>query len=157
MNFSEMLRDYEKRIDQINAERQIEGLPFLPALGVRVLGQMSLWLDARASSSLHLVRTNDLDALLEGDWLCKLEFKRILEIHGLVYDELSSEIWIPPGSTFRLFYESHHIKCEYLDPLSTLLSKALKAPDKNSTLIREALQIYGPELEMLLRNHGFSW
>jgi hypothetical protein len=72
------------------------------------------------------------------DHAIKQELQVILESRGLLYDEDSPLIWIPPGSTFNSIFDLMHVTVRAIDPESALVSKAIKAPAKNLQLIREA-------------------
>ena len=106
------------------------------------------------SSKLMLPRTNDLDALLTSKWGEENLFRDILKTKGLVFDELSNEIWLPQDATFIEYYESPFVKVSYLDPISALTSKAIKAKEKNKTLITNALKIYGDKLASNIKLYG---
>ena len=145
-----------KILDDIIAALEVEILGYRNSFGaepkvfqpavINIVGQFALLIDPEASRALPLVATMDVDAFLEGDWPIKKAFRRILTAMGLEYDELSEEVWLPPGSVFLEYYRSPFLTVNYLDPLSTLTSKAVKAREKNRPLIRNALAHYGPEL-----------
>lgn len=105
---------------------------------------------------LKVVQTADLDALLVGDWTGKRILQRCLADLDLVYDEHSTEAWIPPGATFTQLYRSDRLIVEVLDPLWCLVSKAVKAPAKNRYLIQDAIAMYGEELVSLITQAGGS-
>lgn len=133
--------------------RRQEGLPGLYPLEVKVLGQMSLLMDP-IGIKLNPIATRDFDAILRGDWLAIAALRSILSANGLVYDELSEEIWLPKFSTFIPYHRSPHLEVSYLDPLSTLTSKAIKAKEKNRFLIRDALTVLGEPLEQAIIHCG---
>jgi hypothetical protein len=81
----------------------------------------------------------DLDATLDMDHNVKQELRAMLRDHGYVYDEDSGLIWIPEGTRFLLFLELDNIVVESIDAESALVSKAVKAPEKNRQLIRQAI------------------
>lgn len=56
-----------------------------------------------------------------------------------MYDEDSHLIFIPNGSRFSEFARYENVYVEIIDPESALVSKAVKAPQKNKQLIRAAL------------------
>src|SRR5690606_24578662 len=112
-----LLRDYDTRLAAANAERARDDLPRLPRVELRVLGQMSLFAHAASRAALPLVATADFDATLDGDWAMRALLNETLKQHGLVYDELSAEIWIPPGATFTVIYDTPQLRAEALDPL----------------------------------------
>lgn len=69
-------------------------------------------------------------------------------------DDLSTEIWIPPDATFNNYYQSAVLIVSYLDSVSALTSKAVKAKEKNLILIREALDAYGEKLSSNISKYG---
>jgi len=73
---------------------------------------------------------------------------------GLEYDDLSKEIWIPEGASFKLLYETSILKIEILEPFYVFLSKAIKAPEKNKQLILQAISLYGVKLLYAIDKNG---
>jgi hypothetical protein len=88
---------------------------------------------------LNLIQTGDVDALIQADYFYKSELKKILPKYGFIYDEDSPYIFIPEDSHFNSFASLSLIEVDVIDPESALVSKAVKAPEKNKNLIREAL------------------
>ncbi len=148
------ISEFEIRLQRANTERASDGLPPLSKVHLKVLGQMALMANIEASSKLHLVATKDLDAIIEGDWTARTLLKNVLQENGMVYDELSSEVWIPPEATFEVMHDSSVLKVSLLSPLFVLASKAVKAPQKNKQLITQAIEIWGEELIDLISEHG---
>jgi hypothetical protein len=138
---------------RITDERRAQDLPGLRALEVKVLGQMSLIMDP-AGRSLNLAATRDLDALILGDSLATEALRGILKSNGMIYDELSMEVWLPDLAYFMPYHSTPNLVVSYLDPLSALTSKAVKAKEKNRFLIREALSIFGNSLEEAILRYG---
>jgi hypothetical protein len=139
------LEDLFARLDEwikaLNRKRREAG--GLAAIGTEIwlLGQVSLLARPRVSALLHLAQTADLDAFLKMDGAVKGELKRLLAEAGLVYDEDSTLIWIPEGAVFEPLYSFSNLTVLALDPESALVSKAVKAPEKNKVLLREALTL----------------
>jgi hypothetical protein len=129
----------DERIDELNRERRSEGMLGAVGVEVRLLGQMCLLTNPRVSAILHLAQTADVDPFLQMDSFVKEELKRLLAEVGLAYDEDSTLIWIPEGAKFEPLFNLTNLKVLALDPESALVSKAVKAPEKNRVLIREAL------------------
>ena len=127
------------RMNEVAIERRTEGLSPLSRAAVTLLGQMSLLAQEEVSAILTLAQTGDMDALLEMDFVVKVELKKILEDQGFLYDEDSPLIWIPPGATFKKLFEFDWVEVRVIDAESALVSKAIKAPNKNKVLIREAI------------------
>ena len=148
--FIDILEELNSRLTELNAERQSEELPLLNPIKIKILGQFSLLINPAIEGKLHPTATVDVDALLSCEWICKVEFKRLLQEHGYAYDELSNEIWIPQDAQFVEIFRSRFVWCDSLSPLDALVSKAIKAPEKNKVHS-------GPErlailVNMLLRN-----
>lgn len=144
------------RIEEINRQRRGEGCFGVPKANVRLLGQMSLLSHERVSVILSLAQTGDLDALLRMEDVVKNEFKRLLREQGLVYDEDSYLIWIPPGAFFEELFDFEHLTVDAIDPESALVSKAVKDPRKNAVLIREAIasEKFPTLVQRILKNGG---
>ena len=71
--------------------------------------------------------------------IIKVELKKILKKQRLLYDEDSYLIWIPPGAFFEELFNLDNLVVKTIDAESTLVCKAIKAPEKNKQLIREAI------------------
>ena len=150
----EIIKDLEQQVDRYNTQCLKDDTPRVSQVELTLLGQFSLFADADFSTQVPLIATTDLDAIIKPEWDVIGLLKKVLEKHGLEYDELSSEIWVPPESTFEILYESHLIICKYLAPLYALLCKAIKAPERNRLLIQQALPIYGDQLIALIEKYG---
>ncbi|NBW99593.1 hypothetical protein EBR03_08485 [bacterium] len=100
---------------------------------------MSLLVNKKVSTILSLAQTADRDAQLDMDSVVKKELTSILKKYGLIYDEDSKLIWIPPGAKFEILFDLKNVVVKSIDPESALVSKAVKAPEKNKQLIREAI------------------
>lgn len=134
-----VFKGLDGRIDKINRLRRDEGLLSVPKAEVKLLGQMSLLSNEKVSMLLSLTQTADMDALLAMDQAVKEELKRLLKKQGLLYDEDSYLIWIPKSATFEERFNFKNVIVKAIDPESALISKAVKAPEKNKQLIREAI------------------
>ena len=128
-----------ERIIEINRGRRTKDILQVPACEIRLLGQMSLLANEKTALLLALAQTADMDALLTMDFVVKEELKRILKEQNLVYDDDSYLIWIPPKAKFEELFKFSHVQVESIDPESALVSKAIKAPEKNKQLIRAAI------------------
>jgi hypothetical protein len=134
-----VFQSLDARIAELNRERRAEGMLGATAVEIRLLGQMCLLANPRVSAVLHLAKTADVDAFLQMDSFVKEELKKLLAEVGLVYDEDSTLIWIPEGAMYEPLFAMANLAVLALDPESALVSKAVKAPEKNKMLIREAL------------------
>lgn len=106
---------------------------------ITVLGQASLMAQPELTYMLSLAQTGDLDALIGAQFEVRKNLKEILREYGFVYDDDSEHIFIPAGSSFTKFAEFSLVEVELIDPESALVSKAVKAPEKNIQLIRQAI------------------
>lgn len=136
---TQIFEELDKRLEEITAERRAEGLSGLPKAQVKLLGQMSLLVQREVSAILSLAQTGDMDASLLIENVGKQELKLILKSKGLIYDEDSYLIWIPPGAKFLPLLDFDQVEVWVLDAESALVSKAVKAPKKNAFLIRQAI------------------
>lgn len=152
----QIIKELEVRLDAANKEREEMGAAPFKKSEITVLGQMSLMMDKEASKLLPLAATADLDALIKGDSIARTQLQSIIKAKGLVLDDLSTEVWIPKGAKFIKYYDSDLLKVSYLDPLSALTSKAIKAKEKNRVLITEALKHYGDKLKSKITENGGS-
>lgn len=152
-----IIAEYESEIGKLEGIRSTgDGYETYPQLSVTLLGQFSLIVQTEFASKVTLVATQDLDAWLKGNSVPRDIFKVAVLRHGLRYDEQSDLIWMPPNqSERRLLYESETIKVEAFDPLLVIVSKAIKAPEKNRQLVLEAIGIFKEELiEEIVRYGG---
>lgn len=133
----EVFENLDRIIKEENKSRLQEGAKLLGKAKVVLLGQASLLVDKQVSATLALAQTGDLDAKLEMDFFVKKELKKLLEKKGLIYDEDSDKIFIPRGSKELELFEFDNLIVRRLDPESVLVSKAVKAPEKNRPLIIE--------------------
>ncbi len=143
----------DEELSRLTDERRSEDLPGLKPLEIKVLGQMCLLMDP-VGQSLNPAATRDIDALLMGDLLAVNIFRAVINSHNLVYDELSKEIWLPEAAAFIPYHSSEHLIVSYLDSISALTSKAIKAKEKNRYLIRKGLEVFGKPLEEAIVRYG---
>lgn len=149
-----IFQNLDERIDECNKERTQDGLPPLSTCKIVIMGQVSLFLDVRARDSLELNVTRDVDAVLEGDWFVRNEFKKLLKEHQLIYDELSDQIWLPEEFETEFFFKGTSVHCERVLPLYVITSKAVRALEKNRSLVIDSISEYGSELIVLLEKYG---
>lgn len=131
-----IFEELDHKILTTNQELRAEGALEIPHFFIKVLGQTAL---IEASIELNLFATVDVDAYANFNWLAKSLFSEVLSKYGLFYDELSSEIWMPKETEYLSYFkgksfESYLARAEYI-----LLSKLLKAPEKNRILLLEYL------------------
>ncbi len=119
-----------------NLARRREGAPHLPNCCIRLVGQMALF---EARIPLTLVATNDVDVLANYSFSVEREFRRLVEATGKRIDATSAEIWMPQETRYDVRFEGELVRFELADVDAVLLSKALKAAEKNGPLIVEYL------------------
>ncbi|MCB0367700.1 MAG: hypothetical protein H6624_19305 [Bdellovibrionaceae bacterium] len=135
----EIFTELDRFIDGENERRRSDGGVALPKVEIVILGQASLFLDDQVSAKLNLAQTFDLDALVRSEHLVKKKLNDLLRSHRLELEIEPEKIWIPPNSRFNLFLDLPDTRVTFQDPIFTLVSKAIKAPEKNRFLIEEAL------------------
>lgn len=131
--------ELNSRIEQENASRRIVGAPLVGKSQIEILGQTSLLIQPELTLCLSLAQTGDLDAKLRADNFVRATLKGLLLESGLMYDEDSPLIFVPPDSRFFEFLELPNLSVTVIDPESALVSKAVKAPEKNIQLVRQAI------------------
>ncbi|OFZ30438.1 MAG: hypothetical protein A2622_08520 [Bdellovibrionales bacterium RIFCSPHIGHO2_01_FULL_40_29] len=135
----EVFTKLNKQVENENKRRRLSGARFIPHARIEILGQTSLLIQPELTVKLTLAQTGDLDAQLLADHFVKKNLKEILPDYGFIYDEDSYLIFIPEGSHFSTFLNLTMIEVVVIDPESALVSKAVKAPEKNIQLIRQAI------------------
>jgi hypothetical protein len=119
-----------------NVRARADGTPTHKKCTIRVLGQAALW---NAKVDLTLTATQDLDAYADYDWAVQKELERLLAKNGKVLDPHGHEVWMPRETRYDLLYEGTYVDARVADPDAVLISKACKAPEKNTGLITEYL------------------
>ena len=151
---NQILLDLEQKIAHEHAQRMGDEFRTISKTKITILGQFSLLANPKVSALLTLTATVDVDALIQGDWKIIASFKEILTKYGLHYDEDSALIWIPEGSKFDIIYDSPTLICEVIDPMHAILSKAIKARERNKILVRDAIAVFGKPLVELIKKFG---
>jgi hypothetical protein len=136
-----IFEELNDRIAAENAEREKTGAMKLRPAEVRIFGQITLLANEMVAQVLTLQMTNDLDAIIETHqaFVTDVLKNEILPRHGLVLDSDSELVWIPPKSSYELFCDFKYVRVKLLDPESALVSKAVKAKEKNKVLIVDAI------------------
>jgi len=134
-----IFKKLNERIGEMNDDRRREGLIGLPKAEITLLGQMSLLAQEHIAAALALTQTVDLDAKLKMDHIIKQELKALLAEAGLIYDEDSHLIWLPKTAKFMELFNFSCVAIKCVDAESALVSKAVKAHEKNKVLIRQAI------------------
>jgi len=131
--------DLNQAVALENLQRLKEGTLIIPKSEIMILGQMSLMLNESVATILNLIQTADMDARLRMDYFTKKKLLNLLEANGLVYDEDSHLVWIPGNAKVIELFKFKNIEVNLMDAESTLVSKAIQAPQKNKQLIRQAV------------------
>ena len=148
--------DLNQVIELENLQRLKEGTLTIPKSEVLIFGQMSLMLNESVATILNLIQTGDMDAKLQMDYFTKNKLIELLKENGLVYDEDSHLIWIPENAKIIELFKFKNIEVKLIDAESTLVSKAIHAPEKNKQLIRQAIASGNfPDLiDRIIENNG---
>jgi hypothetical protein len=101
-----------------------------------VLGQTALF---EAHVELALAATNDVDVVADYGSAVQKEFERLLATEGRELDTLGHEIWRPRETKYFELFAGELVRVLVAEPKAVLVSKALKAPAKNRTLLIEYL------------------
>jgi hypothetical protein len=135
-----MIRSVAEKLDAWmmarNLEARAEGVLQLRPCRIRILGQMAL---LEGGASLTLALTRDVDVYADWEHEVQSEFRRLLAREGLDLDPLGDEIWMPGETEYADLYRGRYATVQVADIDSVLLSKALKAPEKNRALLVEYL------------------
>jgi hypothetical protein len=77
-------------------------------------------------------------------------------LNGLVYDEDSHLVWIPKDAKTINLFNFENIEVKLIDAESTLVSKAIHAPQKNKQLIRQAVASgqFPDLIDRIIENNG---
>jgi hypothetical protein len=148
--------DLDQAVELENRQRLKEGTLTIPKSEVLLFGQMSLMLNESVIKFLNLIQTGDMDAKLQMDYFTKNKLMELLKENGLVYDEDSHLIWIPENAKVIELFKFKNIEVKLIDAESTLVSKAIHAPQKNKQLIRQAISSgQFPDLvDRIIENNG---
>lgn len=102
------------------------------ACTIRVRGQMAL---IEREIKLNLVATQDVDVSANLGSAARKEFERLLAKRRLALDPVGHEAWMPKETEYETFFSGKFVTLKVADEESVLLSKAAKAPQKNSALL----------------------
>jgi hypothetical protein len=143
-------------IELENLQRLKDGTLTIPKSEVLIFGQMSLMVNESVATILNLAQTGDMDAKLRMDYFAKKKLMDLLEANGLVYDEDSHLTWIPGKAKEVELFRFKNIEVKLIDAESTLVSKAIHAPQKNKQLIRQAIAIdkFPDLVDRIIENNG---
>jgi hypothetical protein len=151
-----IFEDLNQAVELENLQRLKEGTLTIPKSEVILYGQMSLMLNDPVATFLNIIQTADMDAHLRMDYFTKNKLLDLLKSNGLVYDEDSHLVWIPEDATEIDLFSFKNIEVKLIDAESTLLSKAIHAPQKNKQLIRQAIASnkFPTLVDRIIENNG---
>lgn len=149
--FFQVIHAYEAKGAKLNKERASGPLS---KLLVTVLGQQGLLVRSDSLPNLKLLATTDFDGLLRGEVPTEDIFKACLREAGLTYDEQSEYIWLPDETSDEELYDSKTIRVTSPQPVYLIVSKAVKAPEKNKQLVIDSISEFGESLIELLEKYG---
>ena len=135
-NLAQLFRTLDQWVARENIRARVEGTPAYGSCSVRVLGQSALW---AAGVDLTLIATQDLDAYADYEWAVQREFERLLAEDGKVLDPHGHEVWMPGETRYDPLYQGTFVEAFVADADAVLISKALKAAEKNRALVTEYL------------------
>ncbi len=129
MNFDKIFEEFDDWLKEENKEGVI-GPGYVT---LRVVGQGALFL---ADINLKLRATKDLDAFVEAKHAVVIQLGKILKAHGLSFDHLSNEIWMPDETKYvDVFDSGYFLTVKRAGVEYIMISKAKMAPEKNKELI----------------------
>ena len=148
--------DLNQAVELENRQRLKDGTLIIPKSEILIFGQMSLMLNESVATFLNLIQTGDMDAKLRMDYFTKNKLLELLKANGLVYDEDSHLVWIPEDAKIIELFKFKNIEVKLIDAESTLVSKAIHAPQKNKQLIRQAIASgkFPALVDRIIENNG---
>lgn len=133
---AQIFRALDQWVARENIRARVEGTRAYRRCTVRVLGQSALW---AAGVDLTLTATRDLDAYADYEWEVQRELERLLAENGKILDPHGHEVWMPRQTRYNPLYQGTFVEALVADVDAVLISKALKAADKNRGLVTEYL------------------
>lgn len=139
---SEIFEKLDFWIVEHNIQASREGLPAISKCEFRIVGQTAL---LEANLKIDLASTVDVDAMNNAAYSVTAKFNELLNAHGLEYDKLSNEIWMPAETIYADLFRGISVVATRAEPEFVMLSKAKKAPTKNKVLLRQYLAASPPK------------
>jgi hypothetical protein len=132
----------DRWIAEQNRSCRQDELPLLASCTIKILGQAAL---LEAQVPLTLAVTNDVD--VRANYVPSVEraFERLLAQAGRTLDSVGHEAWMPRETRYTEHFVGPFVRLLLAEPDAILLSKALKAPEKNRALITEYLALGASE------------
>ena len=119
-----------------NLAARADGLPTHSACTIKLLGQMAL---LERAAPLHLVATHDVNVYADYGDAVRHAFRRFLQEAGKELDAVGHEVWMPRETRYDPLFRGSFVTFLVADTEAVLVSKALKAPQKNARLLTEYL------------------
>ncbi len=110
---------------------------------IQVVGQTAL---LEAKLDLHLAATADVDVHHQIEYVFRKKFEELLKEKGKFLDPVGHEAWMPEETKYKTIFNGRHVEGSIAEAEYILISKALKAPQRNKTLIAEYLASHPTEL-----------
>src|SRR3989338_4544551 len=131
-----IFKELDREVLATNQELREQSSLEIPRFFIKILGQTAL---IEAKVDLTLFATLDVDAYANFSSYAKTLFSNILRKHGLFYDEHSNEIWMPQETEYLSIFKGQTFDGYIAKPEFVLVSKLLKAPEKNRNILIEYL------------------
>ncbi|MCX6119926.1 MAG: hypothetical protein NT027_20515, partial [Proteobacteria bacterium] len=128
-------------IDSQNLEAHRDGFRPIPKCEFRVVGQLALM---EANLNLPIAATQDFDAFHNAHHLVMTKLNHLLSVNGLIFDMLSTEIWMPDEVQYVDVYAGKWVSVVRARPEYIMLSKAKMALEKNRVLLRQYISSRPP-------------
>lgn len=136
MELEKVFMELNAWIAEKNQDLSEEGVRTLPRCRIRVLGQTAL---LEAETDLPLAATKDVDVYADYEHALQVKFEELLRARGKLLDPLGHEAWMPKETKYLTIFNGSYVTGQIANPEYVLLSKALKAPEKNRALMVEYL------------------
>jgi hypothetical protein len=126
-----------------NKKSQKEGFVPLKPCEIYIIGQTAL---IEADLKFHLAATMDVDVYRELEYSIKKQFESLLKAEGKELDPVGHEAWMPEETKWISLFEGQFVRGFISKPEYIMVSKALKAPKKNHTLLIDYIASEPPDL-----------
>jgi hypothetical protein len=142
-DFADMLRglfqDLEERLERIQEENRLEGLPGIKPANLKIVGQAALLL---SDLPFPLAATMDLDVLMKGEFVVEQELKKLLEAQGIRLESDAHLIWMPSETRYHPWFKRENLSVEVAEAIAVIASKAKFKRPKDKKLIQTYLQCF---------------
>jgi hypothetical protein len=142
-----VFKDLDAWAVKTNKEAVNNSWPAITPFYIKVLGQTAL---IETQIDLNLTATMDVDVYADYHFAVKNEFENLLKKYGRSLDPDSDKIWMPTETEYKEVFKGSLLTGSIAKSEYVLISKALKAPGKNKSLIMEYLAKGPSELFMEL-------